>query len=106
MTTSAIVDTEGCVRLRLGLQTGSLLSITQWGELPGSSRAGSNAGVGRNVLGRSGHGTNGDAVSSAISEFEGTELVGDATRAREELGWAPTVDFAEIVRRMVAADLA
>jgi GDPmannose 4,6-dehydratase len=34
-----------------------------------------------------------------------TELVGDATRAREELGWAPTVDFAEIVRRMVAADL-
>ena len=34
------------------------------------------------------------------------ELVGDASRAREELGWAPTVDFAEIVRRMVAADLA
>jgi GDPmannose 4,6-dehydratase len=34
-----------------------------------------------------------------------TELVGDATRAREELGWAPTVDFTEIVRRMVAADL-
>ena len=35
-----------------------------------------------------------------------TELVGDASRARDELGWAPTVDFAEIVRRMVAADLA
>ncbi|WP_241005225.1 GDP-mannose 4,6-dehydratase [Nocardioides sp. zg-1228] len=35
-----------------------------------------------------------------------TELVGDASRAHEELGWAPTVDFAEIVRRMVAADLA
>jgi GDPmannose 4,6-dehydratase len=34
------------------------------------------------------------------------ELVGDATRAREELGWAPTVGFEEIVRRMVAADLA
>ncbi|GAB3018380.1 GDP-mannose 4,6-dehydratase [Nocardioides flavus (ex Wang et al. 2016)] len=33
------------------------------------------------------------------------ELVGDATRAREELGWAPTVGFEEIVRRMVAADL-
>lgn len=33
------------------------------------------------------------------------ELVGDASRAREELGWVPTVDFAEIVRRMVAADL-
>jgi GDPmannose 4,6-dehydratase len=35
-----------------------------------------------------------------------TELVGDASRAREKLGWAPTTDFAEIVRRMVATDLA
>ena len=35
-----------------------------------------------------------------------TELVGDASRAREELGWAPTTDFTEIVRRMVATDLA
>ena len=34
-----------------------------------------------------------------------TELVGDATRAREVLGWAPTVGFEEIVTRMVAADL-
>jgi len=34
-----------------------------------------------------------------------TELVGDATRAREVLGWAPTVEFEEIVARMVAADL-
>ncbi len=34
-----------------------------------------------------------------------TELVGDATRARTALGWAPTVDFAEIVGRMVDADL-
>jgi GDPmannose 4,6-dehydratase len=32
--------------------------------------------------------------------------VGDATRLRTRLGWRPTVDFAEIVRRMVAADLA
>jgi GDPmannose 4,6-dehydratase len=35
-----------------------------------------------------------------------TELVGDASRAREELGWSPTVEFDEIVRRMVEADLA
>ena len=35
-----------------------------------------------------------------------TELVGDASRAREELGWTPTTEFAEIVRRMVATDLA
>lgn len=34
-----------------------------------------------------------------------TELVGDATRARRELGWSPTVDFGEIVGRMVDADL-
>ena len=35
-----------------------------------------------------------------------TELVGDASQARDVLGWAPTVDFEEIVARMVAADLA
>ena len=34
-----------------------------------------------------------------------TELVGDASRAREVLGWEPTVAFEEIVARMVAADL-
>ena len=34
-----------------------------------------------------------------------TELVGDATRAREVLGWSPTVAFEEIVARMVAADV-
>ena len=34
------------------------------------------------------------------------EQVGDAGRARELLGWAPTVDFDEIVRRMVENDLA
>jgi GDPmannose 4,6-dehydratase len=33
------------------------------------------------------------------------DLVGDATRARTRLGWAPTVTFEELVRRMVAADL-
>ena len=33
------------------------------------------------------------------------ELVGDASRARAVLGWAPTVEFDEIVARMVEADL-
>lgn len=33
-------------------------------------------------------------------------LVGDASRARERLGWAPAVTFPELVRRMVASDLA
>ncbi len=34
-----------------------------------------------------------------------TELVGDASLARERLGWQPTVTFAEVVARMVRADL-
>ncbi len=36
---------------------------------------------------------------------DATELVGDASRAHEVLGWAPTVDFDQVVARMVAADL-
>ena len=35
-----------------------------------------------------------------------TELVGDATRARTQLGWSPTVGFDEVVGLMVDADLA
>jgi GDPmannose 4,6-dehydratase len=34
------------------------------------------------------------------------ELVGDSTRAREMLGWSPTVTFDEVVTRMVEHDLA
>ena len=33
-------------------------------------------------------------------------LLGDATRARHELGWKPTVGFAELVAMMVDADIA
>jgi GDPmannose 4,6-dehydratase len=33
-------------------------------------------------------------------------LCGDASRAREVLGWKPTVGFAELIRMMVDADLA
>jgi len=32
-------------------------------------------------------------------------LIGDASKARRELGWQPKVGFAELVRRMVDADL-
>ncbi|HKA03219.1 MAG TPA: GDP-mannose 4,6-dehydratase, partial [Acidimicrobiales bacterium] len=32
-------------------------------------------------------------------------LVGDATKARDRLGWSPKVDFATLVERMVAHDL-
>ncbi len=33
-------------------------------------------------------------------------LMGDATKARDELGWEPKVDFEELVRRMYESDLA
>jgi GDPmannose 4,6-dehydratase len=40
-----------------------------------------------------------------VRPVDPTDLTGDATRARELLGWAPTVEFDEIVGRMVDADL-
>ena len=40
-----------------------------------------------------------------VRPADATELVGDASLARATLGWAPTVGFAEVVARMVAADL-
>ena len=36
---------------------------------------------------------------------DATDLTGDATHARDQLGWAPTVDFDAVVAAMVAADL-
>jgi GDPmannose 4,6-dehydratase len=33
-------------------------------------------------------------------------LIGDATKAREKLGWSPKVSFRELVQIMVDADLA
>jgi GDPmannose 4,6-dehydratase len=32
-------------------------------------------------------------------------LIGDATKARTELGWEPEVDFPALVKMMVAHDL-
>jgi GDPmannose 4,6-dehydratase len=43
---------------------------------------------------------------SFVRPTDPAELVGDATRARSVLGWAPTVSFEELVGRMVDADLA
>ena len=37
---------------------------------------------------------------------DATDLTGDAAKARRDLGWSPTVDFDEVVGRMVDADLA
>jgi GDPmannose 4,6-dehydratase len=41
-----------------------------------------------------------------IRPVDAAELVGDATRARTRLGWAPKVSFEELVAAMVDADLA
>ena len=40
-----------------------------------------------------------------VRPVDAVELTGDPSRARAELGWAPTVGFDEIVARMVRADL-
>ena len=33
-------------------------------------------------------------------------LIGDATKAKEQLGWVPEVSFEELIRGMVDADIA
>ena len=43
---------------------------------------------------------------SFVRPPEGTVMVGDASRARAVLGWAPEVPFDALVREMVEADLA
>jgi GDPmannose 4,6-dehydratase len=40
-----------------------------------------------------------------VRPVDPTDLTGDASRARDRLGWSPTVAFEEIVGRMVDADL-
>jgi GDPmannose 4,6-dehydratase len=40
-----------------------------------------------------------------VRPVDAVEQVGDAARARADLGWAPTVEFVDIVARMVDADV-
>ncbi len=53
--------------------------------------------------------TNGDLLVSVSPEyFRPTEvdiLLGDASKAKQKLGWTPTTSFKELVKEMVAADL-
>jgi GDPmannose 4,6-dehydratase len=41
-----------------------------------------------------------------IRPSEVNDLQGDATKARERLGWVPTVSFEEMIREMLENDLA
>ena len=45
------------------------------------------------------------SVSTPESECEVDVLKADPTKAREQLGWKPTVSFEELVQMMVEADL-
>jgi GDPmannose 4,6-dehydratase len=45
------------------------------------------------------------ATPALIRPAEVDRLVGDASKARRELGWEPTVGFEELIRSMVKADL-
>jgi GDPmannose 4,6-dehydratase len=47
-----------------------------------------------------------DVDPEFVRPVDAGDLTGDASRARTELGWAPSVDFEELVGRMVDADLA
>jgi GDPmannose 4,6-dehydratase len=47
-------------------------------------------------------------VAIDVNYFRPTEvdlLIGDATKAREKLGWQPTYSLAEMVKEMVISDL-
>ena len=46
-----------------------------------------------------------DEDASLLRPAEVDHLVGDASKARDVLGWAPRVGFEEMIRRMVEADL-
>jgi GDPmannose 4,6-dehydratase len=46
-----------------------------------------------------------ESEPALVRPADPTELVGDATLARKQLGWTPTVGFQELVGRMVEADL-
>ena len=47
-----------------------------------------------------------DVDPALFRPVDAQALTGDPTRIRTDLGWAPTVGFEDVVRRMVEADLA
>ena len=47
-----------------------------------------------------------DVELLTIGRAEVDLLIGDASKAREKLGWKPKTPFAQLVKEMVAGDLA
>jgi hypothetical protein len=45
------------------------------------------------------------AVRSILTAERADELVGDASKARQRLGWRPEISFQALVKEMVASDL-
>jgi GDPmannose 4,6-dehydratase len=123
--------TAGAARIALGLEThislGNVDAERDWGWAPDYARALSLASTnpGDYIIATGVAHTVRDFVIAAfnaagIDDWErhirvdprfvrptdAQALVGDASHAKTALGWAPTVDFDQIVRRMVEADLA
>lgn len=124
--------TMGAARIALGLADelvlGSLDSERDWGWAPDYARALALVAVGEPddyIVATGEVHTVGDFVAEAFAAAgiddwrgrvrrderfvrprEAPTLVGDAGRIRRRLGWEPSTGFSEIVRRMVAHDLA
>ena len=123
--------TRAAARIRLGLQStvtlGNLDARRDWGWAPDYARALAAAASkpGDYVIATGVSHTVRDFVAAAFAAAEvpdwesrievdpaliragdAAEQVGDASKARRELGWAPTKGFTEIVAAMVEADLA
>lgn len=124
--------TQGAARIAQGLEStlalGNLDVQRDWGWAPDyveAMRLAASHGVaGDYVIGTGVSHSVRDFVEAAfrasgITDWEGhveidqafvrpadpTLQLADSSRARAELGWAPTVDFDELVKRMVEADL-
>ena len=85
---------------------GADLGMTIEFEGKGSNEVGRVTGVAGFASGRVGVGEIAVRVSSALFRpAEVSSLVGDASDARELLGWSPTVTARELCTEMVEADL-